>query len=214
MATPTGENVSTSPGSVHEAKNWLSRESQITFIAVYNFLQIFGLVLVLLVFTTAALSSQIRRAKIWYIFMLGWIVWCISCLLLIVNRNCTGPRLVYISGSTGICGSSSLYFSIKSTIKQSGIPPAKWQTLMVNATPPVLYICVFVESLLYGISMPRQVQREPTGMYCHIAAPFPSIISAALVAIFAVSMIIFESMTRRWSNLVKPGQSITSLSSQ
>ncbi|THU93828.1 hypothetical protein K435DRAFT_182881 [Dendrothele bispora CBS 962.96] len=202
--------------SIREAETGSSLDSHLTLIEVYIFLQIFGLISVFLVFFTAVLSSRIRRTTTWYIFMVGWIMWCISFLLLAGHQTGAPPgqglctfqaALVYAGPPGNACATLSillqLHFSMKSTLEQKGDPPM-WQTVMVNSGPPVLYVCIFLESLLYGILRPSQVEREAAGMYCHISAPYPSIISAVLVAILCICMIILEIITfsllyRNWS---------------
>ncbi|KAK7440061.1 hypothetical protein VKT23_017311 [Stygiomarasmius scandens] len=212
MAKETLENVlgnsfRRSEESVHDLGTGSSLDSQPGIIGVYNFLQVFGLISVLLVFSTAALSPRVRRATIWYIFMFGWIIWCISHLLLVGHQTGGPPArglctfqaaLVYAGPPANACATLGillqLYFSVRSTLKQNNSPPL-WQTVMVNAAPLITYVCVFLESLLYGGLMPERVERDPTGIFCHISTPVPALTSAALVAIFSISMIIFEVIT-------------------
>ncbi|KAF5361473.1 hypothetical protein D9758_006247 [Tetrapyrgos nigripes] len=170
----------------------------------YNTLQIFGLITVAMVLSTAALSPGVRRSTIWYIFMSGWIVWCISYLLLVGHQ--TGPppahafctvqaALIYAGPPSNACATLGillrLYLAVNATLK-SRTKPLRWKVMVLNAGSPVTWVMVFTGSLVYGIVNPDLVHRDPSGMYCNISSIVPSGVSASLVALFCVIMIIFE----------------------
>ncbi|KAF5361397.1 hypothetical protein D9758_006254 [Tetrapyrgos nigripes] len=173
----------------------------------YNALQIFGLITVAMVLSTAALSPGVRRSTIWYIFMSGWIVWCISYLLLVGHQ--TGPppahafctvqaALIYAGPPSNACATLGillrLYLAVNATLK-SRTKPLRWKVMVLNAGSPVTWVMVFTGSLVYGIVNPDLVHRDPSGMYCNISSIVPSGVAASLVALFSVIMIIFEVIT-------------------
>ncbi|KAK7440068.1 hypothetical protein VKT23_017317 [Stygiomarasmius scandens] len=179
----------------------------LTLIWAYNALQLFGFISVVAVFFTAVASRSVRRSMIWYIFMLGWIIWCISYLLLIGQQTGTPPAralctfqaaLIYAGPPANACATLGillrLYLSVSSILKHHGIVP-RWKILVVNTAPPVVWVAIFAGCLIYGIVNPLLVHRDLTGMYCNMSSAIPSGLSAALVALFSLVMIIYEVIT-------------------
>ncbi|KAE9407161.1 hypothetical protein BT96DRAFT_914772 [Gymnopus androsaceus JB14] len=179
---------------------------RISLIWLFNALQIFGLISIGVVTLTALISSRIKRATTWYIFMGGWILWCISFFLLIGNQTDGCPAfgfclfqaaLIYAGPPANACATLAilleLYFSMKSTLNKMENP--RWRTIMLLVAPPAVYVMVFLEALVYGLLNPGSVQRDATGMYCGINSGLPAKVSAALVAIFSITMLVYQVLT-------------------
>jgi hypothetical protein len=187
----------------------------LSFIWVFNTLQIVGLVSITALTLIVRFSSSIKRALTWYIFMIGWIVWCISYFLLAGQQTGDCPAfgfclfqaaLVYAGPPANACACLAillqLYFSMDSAPNK--IPSHPWKVKLLFAAPPVVFALVFIEILVYGLLHPDQVQRDTTGMFCGISNGLPTRISAALVAIFSLVMLFYEVRTftalyRNWS---------------
>ncbi|KAJ3825401.1 hypothetical protein F5880DRAFT_244377 [Lentinula raphanica] len=170
--------------------NGTTNSLRISFIWLYNGLQIFGFIAVAGLTITAFFSSHIKRAPIWYMFMLGWVWWCISYFALVgqqTGAHCPAfgyclvqAAMIYAGPPANACATLAilleLYLSIRATFAQA-TRNCRWK------------------HRVYGVIHPEQVQRSETGMHCNIADVIPSSISAILVAIFSIVMLCFEFKT-------------------
>ncbi|KAF8827285.1 hypothetical protein HHX47_DHR5001124 [Lentinula edodes] len=195
----------------------------VTFIWIFNGLQIFGFIALTTLTLTAFFSSHIKRAATWYTFMIGWIFWCISYFALIGQQtgDCPGfgfclfqAALIYAGPPANACASLAILLQLRLSMNFDlyGSGNQKWQSIMLIAAPPVVYILVFIATLVYGLLNAAEVQRDPTGMYCNLANGIPTKISAGLVAIFCIAMLIYEVRTFRM--LYKNRSALRSLQAQ
>ncbi|KAJ3925445.1 MAG: hypothetical protein NXY57DRAFT_1031988 [Lentinula lateritia] len=195
----------------------------VTFIWIFNGLQIFGFIALTTLTLTAFFSSHIKRAATWYTFMIGWIFWCISYFALIGQQtgDCPGfgfclfqAALIYAGPPANACASLAILLQLRLSMNFDlyGSGNQKWQSIMLIAAPPVVYILVFIATLVYGLLNAAEVQRDPTGMYCNLANGIPTKISAGLVAMFCIAMLIYEVRTFRM--LYKNRSALRSLQAQ
>ncbi|KAJ4472770.1 hypothetical protein C8J55DRAFT_490983 [Lentinula edodes] len=146
-----------------------SESPNLSFIWIFNGLQIFGFFAVAGLTLTAFFSSRIKRGTTWYNFMIGWILWCISYFALIGQQTGSCPAF-------GFC---------------------LFQAALVYAGPPAnacatLAILLQEEHHFCGAAgaadVPQQLVAAPPVTYV-------TRISAVLVAIFCVTMLIYEVRT-------------------
>ncbi|KAJ3886898.1 hypothetical protein GG344DRAFT_69275 [Lentinula edodes] len=129
-----------------------SESPNLSFIWIFNGLQIFGFFAVAGLTLTAFFSSRIKRGTTWYNFMIGWILWCISYFALIGQQTGSCPAF-------GFC---------------------LFQAALVYAGPPA--------KNTGAADVPQQLVAAPPVTYV-------TRISAVLVAIFCVTMLIYEVRT-------------------
>ncbi|KAF9060334.1 hypothetical protein BDP27DRAFT_1339819 [Rhodocollybia butyracea] len=188
---------------------------RITFIWLYNGLQIFGFLSVTGITLLATFSRRIQRSLTWYNFMLGWVVWCISFSLLIGQQTGGCPAfglclfqaaLVYAGPPANAFATVAiilqLYFQTTARLNNAKNP--QWQTTLISVAPPSLYILIFALIIVFGFLNPSQIQRDTTGMFCGISSGVPTQIGAALVASLSIIMLFFEVKTftllyRNWA---------------
>jgi len=204
VVIPANNTCSTIPSGLLQSEE--TGSLQISLIWLFNSLQMFGLVAIIAVTSTAVLSAQIKRVSTWYIFMGGWVLWCISFSLLFGNQENGCPAywfcllqaaLIYAGPPANACATLAilleLYFSMKTTL--NGLDNPRWRTIVLTVAPPATYLVIFLEALVYGLVNPGVVKRDVSGMYCGITSGLPAKISASLVGIFSVTMLIYQGLT-------------------
>ncbi|TFK75175.1 hypothetical protein BDN72DRAFT_892523 [Pluteus cervinus] len=156
-----------------------SASSPVPFIIAYNVLQMLGFVLLVPVILTAWVSPRVHRASTWFPFMLSWVFSTIIYSFLMVHQIGPSPSFalcltqagfVYASPAlislTGVAFLLQIYSSIYSAIKITANHVAKSRLLFF--LPISIATGVFIYILTIGLHDPDNVQRSPTGMYCHL----------------------------------------------
>ncbi|KAJ3847173.1 hypothetical protein EV368DRAFT_88041 [Lentinula lateritia] len=185
-----------------------SKSLNLSFIWIFNGLQIFGFFAVAGLTLTAFFSSRIKRGVTWYSFMIGWILWCISHFALIGQQTGSCPAfgfclfqaaLVYAGPPANACATLAILLQVWQSPAEEhhfcGAAGAADVPQQLVAAPPVTYVLVFVVTIVYGSFNSADVQRSTTGMFCNLDGGIPTRISAVLVAIFCVTMLIYELRT-------------------
>ncbi|KAJ3912453.1 hypothetical protein F5877DRAFT_72388 [Lentinula edodes] len=148
-----------------------SESLNLSFIWIFNGLQIFGFFAVAGLTLTAFFSSRIKRGATWYNFMIGWILWCISYFALIGQQTGSCPAF-------GFC---------------------LFQAALVYAGPPAFgNLILYCSWIQLSSFLKLHLSLNSTLGRTLVAAPpvtYVTRISAALVAIFCVTMLIYEVRT-------------------
>src|ERR1700761_1398990 len=76
-------------------------------IMAFNILSATGFILLLVIFFTAWLSSNVKRVSTWYMYILGWIVFCITPFPVIGHQTHSNPP----SFATCVVDSALMYAS-------------------------------------------------------------------------------------------------------
>ncbi|KAF4581377.1 hypothetical protein EYR40_002965 [Pleurotus pulmonarius] len=144
---------------------------KITLIAIFDFTQIFGFVLLGIVLLTAALAPSIRRSPAWFNFLSTWVLSCISYLITLGQQTGEEPRfsicllqamLVYAAPAVTV--TAGLCFSIEIII-----------------APYVVHLLICAEVLILGLKNRTWVKRDKTFMFCHLDSTTPAYITGAVV---------------------------------
>lgn len=189
---------------------------RIALIWVFNSFQIFGAVSVSGVMLTVLLSRRIKRAPSWYIFMTGWIVWCISFSLLSGQQTSGCPPFLFclfqaalIYAITPAMAAATfgilmeLYFML-TTLLDYNVRVRDIVLTLIYSAPPFLFLFVLIEVVGYGVLNADHVRRDSTGMYCSVSDGLPAQINSVLVGLFSVAMLVYEAKTisllyRKWT---------------
>lgn len=79
-------------------------------------------------------------------------------------------------------------------------------SIVILLAPYILFLCIFIESLVVAVVQPKSVRRTGSGMYCNTGVPIPGRLSAALVSIvlliaLAIEVRIIVALRRNWKDL-------------
>jgi len=148
-------------------------------ILVFDILEFSGLVSLIVVFCSAFLSSKILRASTWFNLLLAATLSTANQVLLV--RQQTGPEpsrpicflqaiLVYpLTVLCSLVGAAllmqvylSMYFARKSRVLSST------HILLLNTLPLFASFCVLILAFAVGAKDPSTIQRDPSGIRCHI----------------------------------------------
>ncbi|KAJ8074962.1 hypothetical protein PM082_019289 [Marasmius tenuissimus] len=174
----------------------------------FNILQILGFTLNMFVILIVAVNNKrVRRTIVWYLFISGWIVWCVVYGLLFIlgyqGAQEPPPGLCSFQAAAiyafppsmalltlGIL--TQLYCALYASIRQRR--PIEHANKLIVSVPVAAFVGVFVAGLAIGIRYPESIQRDDTMMYCNSSVRILFNIAALLVGIASVLMLILESI--------------------
>ncbi|KAJ6588030.1 hypothetical protein B0H19DRAFT_197340 [Mycena capillaripes] len=177
-------------------------------VMAFNIISAIGFILLAAVFFTALLSSSVRRVSTWYLYMLAWMAFCITPFLVIGHQTRLDPppsfvpcvidsALMYASrpfaGFATLSLIVQLYLNISCRLKRGEVRPECVFVLL--AVPPILYLIIFLSTLIVGALNPDQVELEPGGFYCHLNNSIPAIVVGALVVFASSAALLVEVLT-------------------
>ncbi|KAF7312371.1 hypothetical protein MIND_00250400 [Mycena indigotica] len=190
-------------------------KTSLRLLAVFNFLQIFGFMVVLITIIVAWMSPGVHRTRVWYSFMLSWLFYCLSYFMLAGGQ--VGPEpafsvclvqaaLIY-SGPVLISSATLslilyMYLTL-SFVLRNGTPTSKRHTTMIQVYPYIAWALRFIVALSIGLSHQSFVARDTTGFYCHFTNAVQATISAVIALITVLIMIFLEVriailLSRNW----------------
>ncbi|KAJ8074955.1 hypothetical protein PM082_019282 [Marasmius tenuissimus] len=188
----------------------------------FNTLQILGFALNTIVVLTVAINNkQIRRTAVWYMFMVGWVLWCTAHALLMLAgyQGSEEPPTAFCLFQAALVYAfppgmalltlailAQLYAVMHATIRQR-CPPENINILFVSV-PLVAFSGIFVQVLVVGIRDPAMVTRDATLMYCNTKSTTPPKTSALIVGLASVMMLILESfvivaLVNHWGTIAR-----------
>ncbi|KAH8813945.1 hypothetical protein DL96DRAFT_1821148 [Flagelloscypha sp. PMI_526] len=184
-------------------------------IVAYDALLVVGFYATGILVLTAAFSSRVQRSWNWYMAMIFWNLFCVEHLLLLTRQ--TGPQpphtlcliqagFVYAAPATSAIAMACLILQFYVTLlevllQRRGLEKLVSQILLFF--PPLVFIGVFISSLIIGLRHPKLVARGPVQLYCHVMDPFLPNFASSIGCFAVLAMIIFEALAccilcRRW----------------
>ncbi|KAF9264615.1 hypothetical protein L218DRAFT_958334 [Marasmius fiardii PR-910] len=184
----------------------------------FNFLQILALVLNVVVLSTAVISSHVKRAPIWFIFMASWMLWAIAHSLLFLSGHQFDDKpppqalcliqagLVYAFPpymellNLGLL--AHVYLVFRNSIKHP--PRPQTETPLIFIFLPIgVFLAMFVEVSAIGLRYPEMIARMPLSMYCHLIDRSSFTMSAvfcALAILFSLGLqvVLGAMLYRNW----------------
>jgi len=182
---------------------------------VFNAIQIAGFLFNGAILLTVLLSSNVRRTPTWFGLMASWMVFTLSNLLIVGHQIGPDPGFgicltqagfVYASpvliSFYGVAFILQLYLTV-SNVFNAAQAGAKRNVFLLLA-PPVLFVGIFVEVLVQGLLDQKLVQRNATGMFCHLTQNLATIITGFTVSCAMTMMLTLEALTativyRNWA---------------
>ncbi|KAJ7590583.1 hypothetical protein C8J56DRAFT_1024454 [Mycena floridula] len=177
-------------------------------VILYNVLQLLGLVFLAIILFTAILSHNLRRSRseAWFAFMVSWIIYAGSYVLIIgkqINGGPTAPHcliqaaLVYATPVLTAWSTLALivqvYLSVSFSVSQHTVVDRKI-TLAFIIIPPVLAIAIFIEVIVLGLTNRNNVSRSISGMFC-VLTDGPSVkVSSGFVVLACLGILVAEGM--------------------
>ncbi|KAJ6505513.1 hypothetical protein C8R45DRAFT_972929, partial [Mycena sanguinolenta] len=162
---------------------------------------------ILLVSVLVAWFSGVQRVKTWYLLQLSSAGYCLSFLLLVGQQTGPEPPLQFCALSAALIyaappavASAALFFVIELHLRLSSALFSRSMSdtfiYWVAWGIPISHGLVFWVSLIIGLSDISKIQREPSGVYCHIVDnKVPTLLTGTLVILFLGSMLIMEVVT-------------------
>ncbi|KAK0460175.1 uncharacterized protein EV420DRAFT_254353 [Desarmillaria tabescens] len=176
-------------------------------IAIFNCLQLLGLILLLAVLVPALFSAHIHRMRTWHAMVISGIVYNFGYMLLMILGRQLGPApsfalclfqscLIYCAPVLLVSFSLAFVIEVFLVLTDAiyGIPLASSTRVhkLLLAVPSLIYMIVFSTTLLIGLQERETVKRDEWSLYCHSAASSPTLITATFVLIEASTMIILQ----------------------
>ncbi|KAK7025246.1 hypothetical protein R3P38DRAFT_1065009 [Favolaschia claudopus] len=171
----------------------LDVELSLRQLTIFNSLFILGLILLVGVILPPIFSPNVRRSPLWFTFMGSWLLYCVSCLLLIGNQLGPDPpfglclfqaALIHSMPSLaticGVCFIVDVYCIMRISLLHSYWIPMR-RTLPLLAFPVVSFIFLFFLSVGIGLQDHSTVGRVQN-MFCRINTGLPTLLSAILSA--------------------------------
>ncbi|KIK65040.1 hypothetical protein GYMLUDRAFT_39449 [Collybiopsis luxurians FD-317 M1] len=167
-------------------------------IVIFDILQCLALISLLIPFTTAVLSKSVGRMRTWYNLLFFCIIYCVSFLLLVGHQSTKEePPLglcmfqagaIYAAppgvGVAGFVFNIELYWRLSSAIMGWRIKERNVSWLLFIT--PIVHVIIFWEAIFYGLSDLPSIERDPSGIYCHVKQKIPTLITGGTVIAFVV----------------------------
>ncbi|KAF7300592.1 hypothetical protein HMN09_00944200 [Mycena chlorophos] len=162
---------------------------------------------ILIVNVLVAWFGGMQRIKTWYLLQLAAAGYALSFAMLLGHQTGPEPPLQFCAMSAALiyaapvgASSATLFFVIELHLRLSS---ALFSRTMSNKFIywvawgiPLSHGVVFWTALLVGLSDVSKIQRDPTGIYCHVAdAKLPTLMTGTLVIIFLAAMLLMEVIT-------------------
>ncbi|KAK0477360.1 hypothetical protein IW261DRAFT_1487299 [Armillaria novae-zelandiae] len=175
-------------------------------VAIFNSLQILGLILQVVVLIPALFSTRIQRMRTWYIMILSGIMYNLSYMPLMVLGQQFGPApsfalclfqscLIYCAPvllvSFSLAFVVEVFLVMSHTLYQTSASSTCIRTLLL-AVPSFISMAVISTTLWMGLQQPKTIERDGGNLYCHSTSLSPTRVSAVFVVIEASIMIILE----------------------
>ncbi|TFK65865.1 hypothetical protein BDN72DRAFT_176667 [Pluteus cervinus] len=170
-------------------------------VVMFHSLNIFALVLVLVVLTTAILTKSLRRVKTWYTFLCIQLFFAIAFLLHPFKQPDFQPAfvpcllqavLVHAVPSTASWALFALVLEVYVLIRTNSTADRKFKFFLLGL-PIVVFTGEVLVVLLAGLKYPYAVGMNPDGLYCHLTcSTLRSIVDTILCLVpIIVSFILF-----------------------
>ncbi|KAF9477902.1 hypothetical protein BDN70DRAFT_77027 [Pholiota conissans] len=193
-----------------------SSESMIHLIVAFDALYIIGVVFLGVILVTVGRSFHIKRASTWFMFIFSWFLTSLVNLLILGQQ--TGPQpgqgicllqatLIYgtpvFAALYAVAFLLQVHFSIRNAIMGSSTALSKTQVTLIHALPCFSFCAIVIETLTLGLMNPETVERDPSGMYCHLSSAIPrqvtaAITIAAMITFLILGFVVFFKLRRRW----------------
>ncbi|KDR76120.1 hypothetical protein GALMADRAFT_225810 [Galerina marginata CBS 339.88] len=190
------------------------------FTVLFDFLAFFGLVSLLVILCTGWFSSRVQRPPTWFLYIFSWMFYSIGLLLMLGHQHASEPgfaicltQAMTLYANPVFVSTSTMSFLIKVLLdtryKLKGKSTSTRQMTALLAVPIISWIAILLEVLIFGLKNRSAVQREASGMFCHITSPLPEQISGSIVMAliitslpinFAIALTILRNK-HSWSTL-------------
>ncbi|KAL0945465.1 hypothetical protein HGRIS_000954 [Hohenbuehelia grisea] len=184
----------------------------------FNTILVAGLLLNLIILSVACLSRKVQRTATWMLFIVSWIVLCLSYLALAgqqMGQNsmpafgfCLAQAaLMYaappLTAYATLIFMIQVYLSLRCYVY--GEKPKEKYITGLLAIPPIIHAAIVIEVVILGLRDRNQVKRHMTGMFCSLNKTMtPIYVTLALVTVAVIGVIGLEITTalflrRNWS---------------
>ncbi|KAL4259351.1 hypothetical protein AB1N83_007374 [Pleurotus pulmonarius] len=200
----------------------------ITLVAIFDFTQIFGFILLVIVLLSAWLSKTVHRSRAWFNFLFTWTLSCISYLVILGQQAGEEPpfsvcllqaMLVYaappLTVTAGLCYLIEMWLVVTNTgpsSRKEGTSHRDYRAII--AAPYIVHFIVCTEILILGLTHRDLVKRNGTSTYCHLETELPAYITSGvticgilIAMVFFICTIIYIRKHLAASRLV-PGQRV------
>ncbi|KAJ7654422.1 hypothetical protein DFH06DRAFT_1202375 [Mycena polygramma] len=158
----------------------------------FNSLLVAGLILLVVVILPPIFARNVRRTPLWFAFIGSWLLYCVSCLLLVGRQLGPDPpfklclfqaALIHavpaLATVSGVCFIVDVYCAMRISLLQSYWIPVR-RTVVLLTLPTLAFLSVFILSLAIGLQDHTTVSRELNRSFCHINTGLPTLVSSVL----------------------------------
>ncbi|KAJ6591489.1 hypothetical protein DFH09DRAFT_1137161 [Mycena vulgaris] len=173
---------------------------------MYYSMEIVAVLLLGIGIIPALFFGRISRTTTWYSFMLSWMWYCVTNLILAGHQSQTEPPfsmclvqagLIYAApvfvSATGLAFIIELYLRVHFGLY--GLTICRVLVATLVAFPLFLNLTVFLEVIIYGTHNKTSVRRNSTHLYCHIETGIQNTFASILVILLLVPTIAIEALT-------------------
>ncbi|CAA7269619.1 unnamed protein product [Cyclocybe aegerita] len=173
----------------------------LNLIIAFDALNVFAVVTLSTIFLTAWFSRQVRRVSTWFLYIFSWAIFSLGYLLILGNQTGPPPRqglcfvqAMMIYATPAFASTSIVVFVLQIfiDIRQALVSERihKDHVPVLIAIPPVLFFAIISEVLFLGLNEPETIERDVSGMFCHLSIPLPSRVTGVIVLINILIMVI------------------------
>ncbi|TFK65867.1 hypothetical protein BDN72DRAFT_845047 [Pluteus cervinus] len=159
-------------------------------VIIFHSLNVFALILILVILSTAALTRDLRRIKMWYTFLCVQLFYVISFLLHPFKKLDYEPEfglcllqamLVHAAPLAANWALLALIVEVYTLIRTNWTSQGKFK-LVIFSTPVFIFAGVAIAVLVDGLKHPSSVGMTPESLYCHLIStgPYTTVMDAII----------------------------------
>ncbi|KAL4256577.1 hypothetical protein AB1N83_009483 [Pleurotus pulmonarius] len=181
----------------------------LALIAVFDFTQIIGFVLLVIVLLSARLAPTVHRSPAWFNFLFTWVLYCVSYLITLGQQTGEEPdfsvcllQAMLIYAAPAVTVTAGLCFSIEMwrIITHAGLPLERGASSFrdygaIVVAPYFVHLTICIEVLVLGLKDRRLVKRDRTFAFCHLESTLPAYVTGAVVICAIVIAMVFVAST-------------------
>ncbi|KAF9011679.1 hypothetical protein BDZ89DRAFT_485723 [Hymenopellis radicata] len=201
-------------------------EPRPALIAIYNTFYFGGFFSLVGILVVATVSPNVRRAAIWYTFIMAWTVYCLPFLLIVGHQQGPPPdhtlclaQAVFVYASAPMAIFACLGLMVQLYVSCTGLVmsrPAEANHVfgLLHVMPFFVYGVLVLEGFRVGSMTPEVVARDVSGMFCNFSSDAIRRTSSTLVMVGAFVVLWLQScivyvLYRNWHAFKRLGSCTT-----
>ncbi|KAF8916770.1 hypothetical protein CPB85DRAFT_1431747 [Mucidula mucida] len=200
--------VSDSPHSSRETTSVQDvRSIVIRYTIVFNGMHFVAFAVLCAILITALFSKHVRRTSTWHLFIMSWMLHCVTFFLILGKQYgtpepsfgicLTQAALLYATPVFNAVISANLaihvFLSVSAITRGNDPKLGRYPVLTLMVVPPFLYVAMIVVVAILGLRERALVQRDGTGMFCNLSNRIGLVVTSCFVVLASLHSLFLKN---------------------